>query len=160
MRSNKNCEIHQWPKTGPSLVTLTTGMVSLEPCNNCLSLRVTFRFVIWDGSKWGRKEEIRIVEPTFSNMETMEKEVVSMAKIPFLFRVVQETSDESLWIIKLASVDYIHYNSSWMDDEALGSTCLVPDVDLVKEEFQFASEKEALQKMKDLWSQVDLGDSR
>lgn len=53
--------------------------------------------------------------------------------------------------VTVALFDYHHYNSSWMDDAALGPSCLVPDVDLSKEEHVFYSEKEALEWIANWW---------
>lgn len=72
---------------------------------------------------------------------------------PFLFRLLDHTNTDALdrWVVKLASFDYKHYNSSWMCDETLGDNCLVPDVDQTKEEHRFTSEKEALDFIRDWW---------
>lgn len=77
---------------------------------------------------------------------------------PFLFRLFDHRLYDSQgdkaadrWVVKIASFDYKHYDSSWMCDETLGNDCLVPDVDQVKEEHRFTSEKEAMDFIRDWW---------
>ena len=80
-------------------------------------------------------------------------------KYPFLFR--KESEFYSLgahldpapkYFVKIAKlIDYVHYDSSWMDSPYLGDSCLVPDVDICEEMHEFASEAEAIQFIANWW---------
>lgn len=73
--------------------------------------------------------------------------------IPFMFRV--DDSPESKYVVKRTKCfDYISYKSEWMCDPALGDHCLVPDVDITEEQFEFDNEVDALKCMQRLWAEV------
>lgn len=73
------------------------------------------------------------------------------------------------YFVKLARLhDMKYYDSSWMDCEYLGESkrdedlVLVPDVDITEEVWMFDSEdaaqsyRDAMTKMKELWSALDI----
>jgi hypothetical protein len=75
--------------------------------------------------------------------------------IPFMFRV-SESADSKYVVKKTKCFDYHSYKSEWMCDEVLGKYCLVPDVDMTECQYVFDTEKEALECMKLLWSELKL----
>lgn len=73
-------------------------------------------------------------------------------KMPFLFAVTDGENNFKRFIVKVASCDYIHYDTTWMDDKDLpGGYALVPDVDIAHEKHFFDSESEALTFIRDWW---------
>lgn len=72
-------------------------------------------------------------------------------KIPFLFLKIT-ADNEKIWYVKISTFDYKEYDSSWMDDEHLGESCLVPDVDQTYSMYEFSSEAEALIFIRNWWS--------
>ena len=76
--------------------------------------------------------------------------------MPFMFVVTEKPVDESTspqkFVVKTATWDYVSYDSRWMYDKDLPSgKVLIPDVDRVQETFVFDTEREALDKMAELW---------
>ena len=67
--------------------------------------------------------------------------------------------DNAKWVVVLAdSWDYKWYDARWMHWDVLGNDALVPDVDIVDDHFAFTfdNERDALNKMKELWAQVQV----
>ena len=60
-------------------------------------------------------------------------------------------------VVKISLYDLTSYNSSWMDDEDLGSWVSVPDTDLCIQEHLFGTELEALRFIQTWWAEQDLG---
>jgi len=75
-------------------------------------------------------------------------------KYPFLFRLEDPYVEKALdrWVVKIATFDYSRYNSAWMNDDTLGETCLIPNVQEFAEEHRFTSEQEAMKFIKEWWS--------
>lgn len=85
--------------------------------------------------------------------------------LPFIFqpcKVNPETLIEERigkTIVKIALFDCTFYNSSWMSDELIGDSALVPDVDLCMEEPRvFNTEQEAIAFVRDWWMNAKCGD--
>lgn len=82
-------------------------------------------------------------------------------KIPFMFGVRRYDGDDHAenpivkWIVYMAEWDYKTQNCVWMMDRDIGNYPLVPSVDLVCAEWAFKIEKEALQKMRELWASIE-----
>ena len=72
--------------------------------------------------------------------------------VPFIFAKLNETESKAVgWIVKIAHPDFVYYNSQWMGDSNLGKTCWVPDVDISKEDHEFATYDEAREFVKNWW---------
>jgi len=78
-----------------------------------------------------------------------------MLRLPFLFNVYHDAGTYKMYaytVVKVAYWDMAEYDSAWMLDEALPpGQVLVPSVNVTEESFQFDSEKEALDWIKDWW---------
>lgn len=87
--------------------------------------------------------------------------------LPFLFQLDDQASLESRgykaiklsryrargyrFIVMIAMFDYRDYDSTWMDDSAVGKHCLAPDVDIAFEHHPFKTQKGALRFIKRWW---------
>ncbi len=63
-------------------------------------------------------------------------------RMPFLFRLGEHELTQ--YVVKIATHDYVFYDSRWMCDEQLGDQCLIPDVDLCHEKHTFNNEADAI----------------
>ena len=71
--------------------------------------------------------------------------------LPFLFRK-ECIGGEDKWFVKIASIDYMFYDSHWMHDKYLGDSCMVPDVDYCVDEIrEFVSEETAIAFIRNWW---------
>lgn len=72
----------------------------------------------------------------------------------FMFRTDTDGKGKTQYIVKDVKYwDYASYDSSWMCDEQLGKSCLVPDVDICEKAYTFDTEQEALRKVAELYSE-------
>lgn len=71
-------------------------------------------------------------------------------KIPFLYFNVQTNK----YVVILGSANWVIYDARWAADGELGPSPLMPDLDVKQSSWDFATEKEALGKMKELWEKV------
>ena len=62
-----------------------------------------------------------------------------MKKMPFMFR-----RKDNSYIVMIATWDYKHYDSSWMQNSLIGTECFSPDVDTCDDFQIFNTEKEAI----------------
>lgn len=84
---------------------------------------------------------------------------------PFLYRVCsadvncdmttsvhfREHGTQDKFIVYIGLFDYKYGDMEWACDEKIGKSPLVPDLDLVKEEYEFNTQVEALSFIRDWW---------
>jgi hypothetical protein len=79
--------------------------------------------------------------------------------IPFLFMKQTDENDAPgtrKYYVMYSWYTYDPYNSDWMGDARLGSSCFIPCVDYYTQEFEFDNETEAMECMRQIWAQVIL----
>lgn len=74
-------------------------------------------------------------------------------KIPFLFWIMDMTPGKPWkWFVKIATFDFAHYDSSWMDDQDLPpDKTHAPSIDQVYETHEFNSQEKALEFVNKWW---------
>lgn len=71
-----------------------------------------------------------------------------------VFMFCKEVSEtENVYVVmEVTHWNYSSYDSGWMWDRVLGKECLVPEVDIVKHQWMFKDEQEALRKVAELYA--------